>query len=150
MKNYYEVLGVSRDATKDEIKKAFRVMAKKYHPDKNKDDNDAIKKFQDASEAYEVIGNEESRAEYDKKLDGFNSRKSQAGPGFKGKSEGDKSKTETTSKSSKSPYENLQDCFEGFFGFKPNSSKVDKDKMGKKSKNPIDTSSMFESFFSKK
>ena len=150
MKNYYEVLGVSRDATKDEIKKAFRVMAKKYHPDKNKDDNDAIKKFQDASEAQEVIGNEESRAEYDKKLDGFNSRKSQAGQGFKGKSEGDKSKTETTSKSSKSPYENLQDCFEGFFGFKPNSSKIDKDKMGKKSKNPIDTSAMFESFFSKK
>ena len=150
MKNYYEVLGVSRDATKDEIKKAYRVMAKKYHPDRNKDDNDAIKKFQDASEAYEVIGNEESRAEYDKKLDGFNSRKSQAGSGFRGKSEGDKSKTETTSKSSKSPYENLQDCFEGFFGFKPNSSKVDKDKMGKKSKNPIDTSAMFESFFSKK
>lgn len=150
MKNYYEVLGVSRDATKDEIKKAFRVMAKKYHPDKNKDDNDAIKKFQDASEAYEVIGNEESRAEYDKKLDGFNSRKSQAGAGFSGKSQGDKSKTETASKSSKSPYENLQDCFEGFFGFKPNSSKVDKDKMGKKSKNPIDTSAMFESFFSKK
>lgn len=150
MKNYYEVLGVSRDATKDEIKKAFRAMAKKYHPDKNKDDNDAIKKFQDASEAYEVIGNEESRAEYDKKLDGFNSRKSDQGAGFRGKSEGNKSKTETTSKSSKSPYENLQDCFEGFFGFKPNSSKVDKDKMGKKSKNPIDTSAMFESFFSKK
>lgn len=150
MKNYYEVLGVSRDATKDEIKKAFRVMAKKYHPDKNKDDDDAIKKFQDASEAYEVIGNEESRAEYDKKLDGFNARKSQEGAGFRGNNTEEKTKTKAKSSSSKSPYENLQDCFEGFFGFKPNSSKVDKNKMGNKSKNPIDTSAMFESFFSKK
>ena len=98
----------------------------------------------------DVIGNEESRAEYDKKLDGFNARKPQEGAGFRGNNTEEKTKTKAKSSSSKSPYENLQDCFEGFFGFKPNSSKVDKNKMGNKSKNPIDTSAMFESFFGKK
>ena len=55
MKDYYKVLGVKRDATKDEINKAFRVLAKKYHPDLNKDNDNAVVMFQEVSEAYEVF-----------------------------------------------------------------------------------------------
>ena len=64
-KDYYEILGVSRDASQDEIKKAYRKLALKYHPDKNPDDKEAEQKFKDAAEAYEVLGNEEKRKRYD-------------------------------------------------------------------------------------
>ncbi len=62
MKDYYEVLGVSKDASKDEIKKAFRTLAGKYHPDKKSGDE---AKFKEVSEAYSVLSDERKRAEYD-------------------------------------------------------------------------------------
>lgn len=64
-KNYYEILGVSKTATEDEIKKAYRKLAVKYHPDKNEGDKEAEKKFQEISEAYNVLSNKEKRSEYD-------------------------------------------------------------------------------------
>ncbi|MFD1318772.1 molecular chaperone DnaJ [Loigolactobacillus zhaoyuanensis] len=63
-KDYYETLGVSRDASQDEIKRAYRKLSKKYHPDLNKAP-DAEQKFKDISEAYEVIGDADKRAQYD-------------------------------------------------------------------------------------
>jgi molecular chaperone DnaJ len=64
-RDYYEILGVSRDASQDEIKKAYRKMAIKYHPDKNPGDKEAEKKFKEAAEAYEVLGNPDKRKKYD-------------------------------------------------------------------------------------
>lgn len=64
-RDYYEVLGVSKNASQDEIKKAYRKMAIKYHPDKNPGDNEAEKKFKEAAEAYEVLGTPEKRKKYD-------------------------------------------------------------------------------------
>jgi len=65
-RDYYEVLGVGKSATADEMKKAYKRLAMKYHPDRNKDDPDAEKKFKEAKEAYEVLSNDEKKAAYDR------------------------------------------------------------------------------------
>ncbi len=64
-KDYYSALGIKKNASKEEIKKAYRKMAHKYHPDVNPDDDTAAAKFKEISEAYEVLGNEENRKLYD-------------------------------------------------------------------------------------
>ena len=64
-RDYYEVLGVARTASADEIKSAYRKLAMKYHPDRNPGDETAKAKFQEASEAYEVLSNAEKRQRYD-------------------------------------------------------------------------------------
>ncbi|KAF0335514.1 molecular chaperone DnaJ [Pediococcus acidilactici] len=63
-KDYYDILGVSRDASEDEIKKAYRRLSKKYHPDINKEPG-AEQKFKDINEAYDVLGDAQKRAQYD-------------------------------------------------------------------------------------
>jgi molecular chaperone DnaJ len=65
-RDYYEVLGVTRGATKEEIKKAYRKQALKYHPDKNPGDKKAEEHFKEAAAAYEVLSNDEKRARYDR------------------------------------------------------------------------------------
>lgn len=64
-RDYYEVLGVAKDASKDEIKKAYRKLARQYHPDVNKEP-DATEKFKEITEAYEVLGDDQKRANYDR------------------------------------------------------------------------------------
>ena len=64
-RDYYEVLGVPKTATQDELKKAFRKLALKYHPDRNKDNPEAADKFKEANEAYSVLSDEQKRAQYD-------------------------------------------------------------------------------------
>ena len=64
-RDYYEVLGVEKTATADQIKKAYRKLAIQYHPDKNPGDKEAEEKFKEAAEAYSVLSDENKRARYD-------------------------------------------------------------------------------------
>ena len=64
-RDYYEVLGVAKDADDAAIKKAYRVLAKKYHPDANPGDKEAEQKFKEASEAYSVLSDPQKRQQYD-------------------------------------------------------------------------------------
>ena len=65
-RDYYEILEVDRNATAEEIKKSYRKIAIKYHPDKNPDDKASEDKFKEAAEAYEILGNQEKRSRYDR------------------------------------------------------------------------------------
>ena len=65
-RDYYEVLGVAKTATQEEIKKAYRKLAVQFHPDKNPGDKSAEEKFKELGEAYDVISDEQKRAAYDR------------------------------------------------------------------------------------
>jgi len=79
-KDYYEVLGVKRDASQDDIKRAYRKLARKYHPDLNPGDKVAEQKFKELNEAYEVLSDPKKKAEYDQ----FGRSPFEGGPGFEG------------------------------------------------------------------
>jgi DnaJ-class molecular chaperone len=76
-RDYYEVLGVKRDATEDQIKKAYRSLARKYHPDRNPGDKQAEANFKEVQDAYDVLSDKAKRAQYDR----FGFAGPQAGPG---------------------------------------------------------------------
>lgn len=99
-RDYYEVLGVNRGAEEEEIKKAYRKLAMKYHPDRNPGDTQAEEQFKEAAEAYEVLRNPEKRQVYDQ----FG-HEGLAGTGFRGFSGFD------------DIFSNFGDIFEDFFGF---------------------------------
>lgn len=99
-RDYYEILGVSRSSEEDDIKKAYRKLAMKYHPDRNPGDGEAEERFKEAAEAYEVLRNPEKRQIYDQfGHDGL------AGTGFRGFSGFD------------DIFSSFGDIFEDFFGF---------------------------------
>jgi len=111
--DYYKVLGISRDATEDDIKKAYRKLARKYHPDINPNDKEAHKKFQEINEANEVLSDPEKRKKYDqygkdwKHAEQFEQAKRQQGSYAGGRSEGFYDFEEG---------ENFSDFFESLFG----------------------------------
>ena len=81
-RDYYEILGVPKDAPADDIKKAYRKEALKYHPDRNPGNKEAEEKFKAAAEAYEVLSDKDKRAKYDRF--GHNGVKGGHGHGFEG------------------------------------------------------------------
>ena len=98
-RDYYEVLGISKDASEQEIKKAYRSLAKKYHPDMNKSP-DAEEKFKEINEAYEVLSDPDKKAKYDQF--GFAGVDPNAASGFGGFSSGS--------------FDDLNDIFGSMFG----------------------------------
>jgi len=79
-RDYYEILGIKKDATPEEIKKTYRKLALKYHPDRNSSDSNAENKFKEINEAYQVLSNSEKRARYDQ----FGSAEGMGGFDFQG------------------------------------------------------------------
>jgi molecular chaperone DnaJ len=98
-KDYYETLGVSKEASQDEIRKAYKKLAKKYHPDLNKDNDQAEAKFKEINEAYKVLGDEKSRSNYDR----FGSAEGAQGFDFNGGA----------------GFGGFEDIFDSFFGGNP-------------------------------
>lgn len=83
-KDYYKVLGVGRNASQEEIKKAYRDLARKYHPDLNPDDKTAKQKFQEVQSAYDVLSDQQKRELYDRYGSSFETMGGGAGPGGPG------------------------------------------------------------------
>ena len=83
-KNYYEILGVGRKATDDEIKSAYRKLVKQYHPDLHPNDANAAAKFKEVNEAHEVLSDPQKRAAYDYELDHPGAKAGGFGGGFSG------------------------------------------------------------------
>src|SRR5450432_254751 len=79
-RDYYEILGISKSGTADEIKKAYRKVAMQFHPDRNPGDHTAEEKFKEAAEAYEILSDPDKRAQYDRY--GHSSFASGRGVGF--------------------------------------------------------------------
>ncbi|UER67683.1 molecular chaperone DnaJ [Borrelia sp. BU AG58] len=102
-KDYYEILGLSKGASKDEIKKAYRKIAIKYHPDKNQGNKEAETRFKEATEAYEVLGDDNKRAQYDR----FGHTAFEGGSGFSGFSGGFSGFSDI--------FEDFGDIFDSFF-----------------------------------
>lgn len=83
-RDFYDVLGVNRNASQDDIKKSYRRLAKKYHPDSNPDDPSAETKFKELNEAYEVLQNPDTRAQYDRFGQNFQQYQQAGGPNGQG------------------------------------------------------------------
>src|SRR5512141_1196634 len=98
--DYYEVLGISRDAGQDEIKKAFRKLARQYHPDVNKEPA-AEARFKEINEAYEVLSDDQKRAAYDR----YGHAAFRNGTGYSGAGQGDFGN-----------FTDINDIFNEFFG----------------------------------
>ncbi|MCM1258335.1 MAG: DnaJ domain-containing protein [Roseburia sp.] len=134
MKNYYNILGIDRQASKDQIKKAYRKLAKQYHPDVVKDDEEKQKRMYEIQEAYECLGDEERRKKYDESV----LRKN---PGGEKKAAGNKPGHSAQKRQDMSQ-------FEQFFGFQPGKGmETYHDKGMKNPEKSFHTDEMFAAFF---
>ena len=145
-KNYYEILelGAGRNVTPEEIKKAYRRLSKKYHPDVNPGNREAEGRFREISEAYAVLGDEEKRKEYDKRLKPAGRQSENGKEGQAGKGEGKR-----RPENQEFDINNISGSFERFFGFHPKAGEIHEEqlkKTGKQGKNPLDVSDLFERY----
>jgi molecular chaperone DnaJ len=115
-KDYYKVLGVPKTSTQDEIKKSYRKLARKYHPDANKGDADSEERFKEISEAYDILSDEKRRKEYDEARSLFGASRAGGGQGGVGFDLGDLFGTGTGTGTGTGAGERIGDLFGGLFG----------------------------------
>lgn len=136
VRNYYTVLGVGQADSKEIIRKAYRKLAKQYHPDLNPGDEAAARKMQEIGEAWEVLGDEENRKKHDQELAGGPKKKPfTAGP------------TKTTPQSrpmTEADFYNMIHNFDSVLS--PDAIKSSAEKKKDADANPMDTTAMFERF----
>lgn len=137
--DYYKILGISREASEEDIKKAYRRLSKKYHPDANIGNKAAEKLFMEISEAYSVLGDKEKRRIYDGEIQKDAKRQTV--------------KSGMTQKTAKEPMQfdffSMGFNFEKYFGFPPKEAKMDEKERKTtdgRTANPIDTSNLFERY----
>lgn len=144
MKDYYKILNVERDATQETIKKSYRKLAKKYHPDVNKDNPKAAEIFKEINEANSVLSDETKRSEYDKRLfGGYDEEPITAKK--QNRETNQRQKTTMTAED----FVNTASSFEDFFGFNPKSNSKEYKNKDKNVK-PMSTKDAFETIFGKK
>jgi curved DNA-binding protein len=136
-KDYYKILGVDKNATKDDIKKVFRRLAKKYHPDKNPGDKASEEKFKEVTEANEVLSDPEKRKKYDQlgsNWKQYQNAGTEANGGYRNYQSGNQGEGATYSGNFDELFGNVggfSDFFESFFGGKTNYSKQSNPRKGK-------------------
>ena len=145
MDDYYKILNLKRTATSKEIRKAYRALAKKYHPDSNNNNPKTVKLFNSVNEAYKVLSDEKKRSEYDNKLFGHEERSNNRNTGSKNTSTGT-SNRERNMNMNAGDFANINNAFESFFGFDP---KGDGHNLGKENDKvkPMKTKDAFEHIF---
>ena len=134
--SHYEVLGVVQTATEEEIKKAYRKLAAKLHPDQNQNNPKAKERFISISKAYEILGNSKKREAYDKSLNQQQFFK-----------KGARAQSKTTAFNPEQMGKMGE--FEQFFGFTKDGQKITPTEKSSK-KGPFDSEQMFQQFFGKK
>lgn len=137
MTDWYKVLGVPRQATEETIKKAYRRLAKTYHPDAHPGSQEHERKFREISEAYSILSDPEKRKKYDEELQ----------DSTKGQGRAKESRKREAPKAETVDFGNIHRNFEQFFGFNPDTKDiVNEDKLKPKANNPLDASALFEQF----
>lgn len=145
MKDYYKILHVEKNASADEIKKSFRKLAKKFHPDANPNNKEAEEAFKEINEAYNILGDENKKARYDLDM----SNQSDSDLNRFSKKNTTKERNKSNNKMSAEDFMKTDNIFESYFGFNPkdnNSNFNNKDKHIK----PMKTNEAFEKIFGKR
>ena len=137
MNEYYRTIGVQPDASQNDLKKAYRNLAKKYHPDLHPGDQEAEVRFKEINEAYEILSDPDKRKEYDEKQQTTQRHQTST-----------KTKPAThTPRGGPVDFSQMQEGFAQFFGFDPATGQVlDEEKISGQKKNPLDTTDLFERF----
>ncbi len=147
MKDYYKVLRVEKNATQEDIKKSFRKLAKKFHPDANPGNLKAEEVFKEINEAYAVLSVEDKKIAYDRQMFGGETNTAPNDNLNKGHSANTAYRPRTNMSSA--DFAGASNAFEDFFGFDPNSSSPQLKKKNNKVK-PMKTNEAFEAIFGKK